>query len=57
MIITHTYREGNGVANWVANHVVQMGYKMTWINQLRNHVDLKALINYDATHAMVGKIC
>ena len=57
VIISHTYYEANGVADWVANHVVQMGYKMTWIDKLRNHVDLRALINYDVTHAMVGKIC
>ena len=56
VIISHTYYKGNGVANWVANYVVQMGYKMTWLGDLRNNVDLKALINYDAIHAMVGKM-
>ena len=57
VIISHTYREGNAVADWIANYAVQMGYKMTWNGDLRKNVDLKALINYDATHAMVGKIC
>ena len=56
VIISHTYHEGNAVADWVANYVVQMGYKMTWIGDLRKNMDLKALINYDATHVMVGKI-
>ena len=56
VIISHTYREANGVADWVANHAVQMGYKMTWIGELNKNVDLKALINYDATHAWMGKI-
>ena len=57
VIISHSYCEGNGVADWVANYVVQMGYKMMWFGNLRKNVDLKALINYDATHAMVGNIC
>lgn len=30
---------------------------MTWIGELNKHIDLKALINYDATHVKVGKIC
>ena len=57
VIISHTYHEANGVADWFTNHVVQMGHKMMWFGELRKHVDLKALINYDATYVMVGKIC
>ena len=57
VVISHTYREANGVADWVANHVVQTGYKMRWLGELNKHVDLKAIINYDAIHSKVGKIC
>ena len=57
VFISHTYRKANGVVDWVANHAVQMGYKMRWIDELNQHVDLKVLINYDVIHSKVGKIC
>ena len=28
VVISHTYREANGVADWIANHVVQIGHKV-----------------------------
>ena len=57
VVISHTYREANGVADWIANHVVQMGHKVRWLDELNKHVDLKAIINYDSIHSKVGKIC
>ena len=28
VIISHTYHEGNAVADWIANYAVQKGYKI-----------------------------
>ena len=57
VVISHTYREANGAADWIANHAVQTGHKVRWLDELNKHVDLKAIINYDAIHSKVGKIC
>ena len=56
VIFSHSYREGNMVADWIANRVVQGGSMMRWHYDLRNNVDLNFLIKYDSTHAMEGKI-
>ena len=57
VVISHTYHEANGVANQIANCVVQMGHKVSWHEELNKNVDLKAIINYEAIHSEVGKIC
>ena len=53
---SHIYREGNVVAQWIANQVVLWESKLRWHDDLRRSVDLKALIDYDRTHVMEGKI-
>lgn len=57
IVITHTFREANCVADWIANYVVLKGQIVRWTDDLINHVDLKAIIHYEAIHAQVGKIC
>ena len=56
VVISHTYREANGVADEIASHAIQMGHKVRWLDELNKHVSLKAIINYDAIHSKVGKI-
>ena len=56
VIFSHSYHEGNMVANWIANMVVCIGSMMRWYCNLRKYMDLKSLINYDSTHATEGKI-
>ena len=53
---SHVYHEGNIVADWIANQAVLQESKLTWHDDLIRSMDLKALINYDKTHAMEGKI-
>lgn len=57
MVISHTFREANGVSDWIANYEVHVGNKVRWLDELIKHVDLKAIINYDVIHSKVGKIC
>ena len=57
VVISHTYREVNGVDDWIANYVVQMRHKVRWHEELNKHADLKVIINYEAIHSEVGKIC
>ena len=56
VVISYTYWEANGVSDWVANHAIRTGYKVRWLDELNKHMDLKAIINYDAIHLKVGKI-
>lgn len=56
VVISHTFREANGAADWVANYDVLTGQMMRWTNELTNQVDLKAIIHYEAIHVQVGKI-
>ena len=57
VVISHTYREANGVADWIANYAILTGQKVRWLDELNKHVDLNAIINYGAIHSKVGKIC
>ena len=56
VIFSHIYREGNTMADWIANQVFLWESKLRWHDDLRKSVDLKALINYDRTHTTKGKI-
>lgn len=56
VIFTHTYREGNAVADWIANRAVQHESMLRWHTNLSRNVDLKDLINYDGTYVREGKI-
>ena len=56
IVITHTFREANLVADWIANYAISKGQRARWIDDLSNHVDLKAIIHYERTHAEVGNI-
>ena len=35
---------------------ITMTFFKNWSNELTNHVDLKAIIHYEAIHVQVGKI-
>jgi ribonuclease HI len=56
IVFTHTYREANLVADWIANYAILKGQRARWIDDLSNHFDLKAIIHYESTHAEVGNI-
>lgn len=57
IVITHTFREASGVADWIANYAVLKGQMVRWTDDLINHIDLKAIIHYETIHAQVRKIC
>ena len=56
VIFSHSYREGNVIADWIAKRDVQGDSTLSWHNDLRSNMNLKCLINYDGTYATDGKI-
>ena len=57
VVFTHTFQEANRAIDWIANYAVLKGQTVKWTDNLINHIDLKAIIHYEAIHAQGGKIC
>lgn len=51
VLFSHIFREGNLIANLIANQSVYRERKLRWQDNLCKEVELTTIANYDKTHA------